>query len=1019
MAKEEKFEPTPEVKEEKPELTAEANAQVPPLPEGGHCKDPPTPSESNRRILGRTLSLSAEQEPVGQDPIAPSLRKWVENAPALQPENFREQVLHITDHILDTVGGPVQYLEKVLGSSPGPGWTEFTTALRDTFPQRPDLTYWQQPALPSTGETFNMSLWHLGWTKDCSSKPATFKVTARRLIDEFLTHSFVSDGDPILLCQGPTDGVFEDHASPLFFTHYVKGAARATSVLFLAHVLIFHLKADVASLNPALWASLQRLACRMSLVATDASISLLLAHASHFGEATAFTGESFANKKKLEKETLEEALNMAQTLSSCIDELVAQHPIPMQMVEERVLAPFLEGNGSMELELQAAFAEGKASFQPAELTWFQELIATCLSKRDDKLTAIGQGPKISAGELEAQAFQLALASADHDFTTYESWRIKCNDRDAALYFQQLQHTAKRQAQAKDVASSLLKTGAAWQMHFEVMGPRDAVNMKAAIDMADQVMRMNQLQDRESVHCVSIINWSSPSTYSAQLQKGQAHLTGALVNGDGNMFCVAYSGKTDDRERRALMQPGVILFPGGTDENKSKVVWQVFRSAKVFQQAVLTEVPMLPSNQMLVIEDMNEDALPASSDTTTHVSQAEKHQQIGQDAARKVLQSIVPSDLQSRAAILVVDTTAHTLEFAKAAYLERASKSITIPLYYLGFSASAGEKEWQVDHLCTWLTEGFLSGELPYPSGAPPLMAKELPPEVTTALPPKPELTTLTWSTKKVEGLQTIRTPDKLPQTWHDHPRHGQEFQEWLARVQKTEPATLEPLDLPDLPKPLRWQAALPSPHQRGKGNVLKLVITIGNRKFIANEGTSGDVTLPAGTTLAGYYKGQFLMQGQKGKTQEDFQARPADCLYEIENSNSEVFFEGKLSKLGRVVAQKRAVTPLSVNICYYELAEQPRSDDTTFFALRPKNQALFRPENAPTSDDKKGADGSFTLPLTSMAGCLETTRWATPYTKVVWSVKWSARGLQPIRPVIALTTPLVVPQSKAVELKHQ
>lgn len=310
----------------------------------------------------------------------------------------------------------------------------------------------------------------------------------------------------------------------------------------------------------------------------QASISLLLAHASHFGEATAFTGESFANKrlspgytprgmerawqkrltvthegwrlflkyvhacharrppamrKKLEKETLEEALNMAQTLSSCIDELVAQHPIPMQMVEERVLAPFLEGNGSMELELQAAFAEGKASFQPAELTWFQELIATCLSKRDDKLTAIGQGPKISAGELEAQAFQLALASADHDFTTYESWRIKCNDRDAALYFQQLQHTAKRQAQAKDVASSLLKTGAAWQMHFEVMGPRDAVNMKAAIDMADQVMRMNQLQDRESVHCVSIINWSSPSTYSAQLQKGQAHLTGALVNGDGN------------------------------------------------------------------------------------------------------------------------------------------------------------------------------------------------------------------------------------------------------------------------------------------------------------------------------------------------------------------------------------------------------------------------------------------------------------------------------------------------------
>ena len=171
--------------------------------------------------------------------------------------------------------------------------------------------------------------------------------------------------------------------------------------------------------------------------------------------------------------------------------------------------------------------------------------------------------------------------------------------------------------------------------------------------------------------------------------------------------------------------------------------------------------MNPSQQMHVIEDMRDDALPDSSDTATHLSQVEKAVQIGEDAARKVLQAALPQGL-SRAAILVVDVSSHTLELAKACYKERVAKTHQTPIYYLDMAESESELEWQRHHLESWLSEGYIDGSIGLPPGAPSLMPKELPSDVVTALPPKPDLNTLAWSAKKdeVAGLPTLKTPTR-------------------------------------------------------------------------------------------------------------------------------------------------------------------------------------------------------------------------------------------------------------------
>ena len=203
-----------------------------------------------------------------------------------------------------------------------------------------------------------------------------------------------------------------------------------------------------------------------------------------------------------------------------------------------------------------------------------------------------------------------------------------------------------------------------------------------------------------------------------------------------------------------------------------------------RQAVLQDIPQITSAEMLVIQDMSEAALPASTDITTHVPQVEKHQQIGVTAASKVLTAFCSGLSEAeRAALLLVDLSTHTLEFVKAAYEVR--QNLNLPMYYLGFSQTEGELEWQKYHLGTHFAEKFLQGSLPLPPGTSPLAPQELPAALVSALPGKPELTTLAWSTKKTnDGLPSIKTPDKIVATWHDHHEFGSKFQEWLKQTRE-------------------------------------------------------------------------------------------------------------------------------------------------------------------------------------------------------------------------------------------
>ena len=111
---------------------------------------------------------------------------------------------------------------------------------------------------------------------------------------------------------------------------------------------------------------------------------------------------------------------MAQLLVSCAAAMQLQQPVPSSLLREKAVLPFLEGTIALELELEAA-SEAKADIQPADISAFREIPAICQADRDKKMSAIGQAPRITAGELEKQAFEVMLASADRwAYLAYEA-----------------------------------------------------------------------------------------------------------------------------------------------------------------------------------------------------------------------------------------------------------------------------------------------------------------------------------------------------------------------------------------------------------------------------------------------------------------------------------------------------------------------------------------------------------------------------------------------------------------------
>ena len=104
-------------------------------------------------------------------------------------------------------------------------------------------------------------------------------------------------------------------------------------------------------------------------------------------------------RKKWKKDALEEALNMAPTLPSCCGEATAQHPVPLADVQEKHL-PCPRGEHVSRARDSGGHEGSGQAFKQERRRFFQDLIAASLTKRDDKMSALGASQRITAEKLE-------------------------------------------------------------------------------------------------------------------------------------------------------------------------------------------------------------------------------------------------------------------------------------------------------------------------------------------------------------------------------------------------------------------------------------------------------------------------------------------------------------------------------------------------------------------------------------------------------------------------------------------
>lgn len=111
----------------------------------------------------------------------------------LTVENFREEAFSQLKDELAKHGNPAAYLRS---KYPTPEAREaFAEDLRKYFPPRADMVYRAPGDLPpNTAEQFNLHLCDLSFQEWASTKGPPFLVTCVQLLDEYVCHTFLTEG---------------------------------------------------------------------------------------------------------------------------------------------------------------------------------------------------------------------------------------------------------------------------------------------------------------------------------------------------------------------------------------------------------------------------------------------------------------------------------------------------------------------------------------------------------------------------------------------------------------------------------------------------------------------------------------------------------------------------------------------------------------------------------------------------------------------------------------------------------
>ena len=229
-------------------------------------------------------------------------------------------------------------------------------------------------------------------------------------------------------------------------------------------------------------------------------------------------------------------------------------------------------------------------------------------------------------------------------------------------------------------------------------------------------------------------------------------------------------------RRPLLYPGRVLLP--MDEKAARARHAFWKHAQLFRNPMTEPATLVRTRDLQHIEDMAEDSVPVSTDADTHMSQVEKHQQLGEDAGAKLLNGFLEGiqNTAGKRIYMILDLSARTGCLARA-YLNMMA-CFSQPVMYMGFCNDAVEHEWLQCNLRDFTKGKVLNNEISIPGITIP--SQQPPPALLGSTPPKPDLNIMVWAPVKNNGVETLKLPDPAVASWKDHATYGPTLATWLA-----------------------------------------------------------------------------------------------------------------------------------------------------------------------------------------------------------------------------------------------
>jgi len=441
-----------------------------------------------------------------------------------------------------------------------------------------------------------------------------------------------------------------------------------------------------------------------------------------------------------------------------------------------------------------------------------------------------------------------------------------------------------------------------------------------------------------------------------------------------------------------------------------------------------EIKQLPSKNMKEVEDLNEDALPPSTDLRTRQCTSSKFCQLGVEAWSSMLSSLLDGpDFTDVAAILVIDLYPRVGELLEA-FCKKRNHFHSAPLFYFGVAEHQTEWHWITSQTKDLISDEITAGTFKLLNTNNSSANADINNDLLEPFPPPPQMNVLVLGG---EHKDQLLLPTSIVKKWQFHPMFSKEFVSWLDdftqkyklvddNAESNDPAraVVTPIKRKNTSADLgeagssggkKPKVRQVSPEliietdsiehallvETKVGKDLMLQIRAAHNLYLVNKGAC-ETALSEGTFLAGFGKGGFKLLKEENDESLPFRLQDQDTL---------VVLNGQVTKLGEVLTEHRVKKP-DCQLCYHKIV--PHESDPKMFTLELTHKVAFTPK----------LDDAEIISQANAAAKEVIQSWrGSPVVKILWNVRWTTKGLMPVKPAVHLILGVSLPVGRSLLLR--